>query len=81
MLTARLNKLRLKPGARVLDLGCGEGRHVHGLHMRGDVDVVGLDLDLPSIVKAREGLVWLEQKGAPGPGGARPLTGFLIGGC
>jgi SAM-dependent methyltransferase len=79
MLTARLKHLRLAPGARVLDLGCGEGRHVHGLHMRGDVDVVGLDLDTASILKAREGLAWLEREGLAAGGSARPLTGFLAG--
>lgn len=79
MLTARLDRLRLKPGARVLDLGCGEGRHVHGLHMRGDVDVVGLDLDRASVVRAREGLAWLEREGLARPGVSPRLTGFLIG--
>ena len=56
MLTARLDKLGLKPGAWVLDLGCGEGRHVHGLHVLGGINVVGLDRDGPSLDKAREGL-------------------------
>lgn len=79
MLTARLGQLRLRPGARILDLGCGEGRHVHGFHMRGDVDVVGLDLDLPSLLKARDGLIWLKTKGLAEVGSTRPLTGFLAG--
>ena len=74
MLTARLEKLRLRPGARVLDLGCGEGRHAHGLHLRGDVEVIGLDMDLASIRKAREGLGMLP----PRETGA-PLTAFLAG--
>ena len=56
MLTARLERLALKPEDHVLDLGCGEGRHVHGLHMLGYVNVVGVDLDEASLQKAREGL-------------------------
>ncbi len=57
MLTARLKHLSLSPGDKVLDLGCGEGRHVHGLYMLGGLDIYGIDLDEPSLKKAEEGLV------------------------
>lgn len=61
MLTARFKHLGLKPGARVLDLGCGEGRHVHGLYMLGGLDITGIDLDEASLKKAEEGMVWLPK--------------------
>jgi SAM-dependent methyltransferase len=73
MLTVRLETLGLKAGDWVLDLGCGEGRHVHGVHVLGGVNVVGLDLDLPSLVKARDGLDMLPRQ-APGA-----VTAFLTG--
>ncbi|HAC80681.1 MAG TPA: SAM-dependent methyltransferase [Deltaproteobacteria bacterium] len=44
MLTIELDRLALKPGAKILDVGCGEGRHVqHTLRYPG-VTAVGLDL-------------------------------------
>ena len=71
MLTVRLETLGLRAGDWVLDLGCGEGRHVHGLHMMTGIQVVGLDLDLPSLAKARAGLAELPADDA--------VTAFLSG--
>ncbi|MEM1432523.1 MAG: class I SAM-dependent methyltransferase [Pseudomonadota bacterium] len=67
MLTVRFEYLDLAPGAWVLDLGCGEGRHVHGLHMLGTVNVVGADLDQPSLDKAEQGLQTLPDYPRQGP--------------
>lgn len=38
-------------GARILDLGCGDGRHAVELALRG-FEVVGLDLSLPMLARA-----------------------------
>nr|QQZ49013.1 class I SAM-dependent methyltransferase [Phenylobacterium glaciei] len=73
MLTVRLETLGLTAGDWVLDLGCGEGRHVHGIHMLPGVNVVGLDLDIPSLVKARDGLGYLP------PTTGEAATSFLSG--
>lgn len=61
MLTARLKHLGLSPGDRVLDLGCGEGRHVHGLYLLGGLDIVGVDLDEGALKKAADGLATLPK--------------------
>ena len=75
MLTARFKHLDLKRGDRVLDLGCGEGRHVHGLHMVGGLDVIGVDLDEPSLEKARSGLATLPDRAEDDPFETRFETG------
>lgn len=55
--------LRLGPGARVLDLGCGTGRFSRPLAERLACRVVGLDLSTAMLrqarVKAAHGLSWL----------------------
>lgn len=39
----------LRSGDRVLDLGCGEGRHVISAWLEGEVQAVGLDLSFPDL--------------------------------
>lgn len=48
LLTVDLERLDIRPGHRLLDAGCGEGRHCFGGLTRG-ASVVGLDLDFESI--------------------------------
>ncbi len=50
LLTVDLDQLGVSAGDRLLDVGCGEGRHCFGALERG-ARVVGLDLDLPSLRK------------------------------
>ncbi len=49
-----IDELSLKPGMRVLDVGCGPGRHAHALHGHG-IDVVGLDVSMAFLQAAGEG--------------------------
>jgi SAM-dependent methyltransferase len=45
--------LGARPGARILDIGCGYGRHAIELVQRG-LDVTGLDLSLPLLIRAAD---------------------------
>jgi len=44
MQTVNFRYLPLRAGQRVLDLGCGEGRHVISAYIEADVQSVGVDL-------------------------------------
>ncbi len=55
LLTVDLERLDVRAGHRVLDAGCGEGRHCFGCLERG-ADVVGLDLDFASLRDASKRL-------------------------
>jgi SAM-dependent methyltransferase len=49
--------LGLEPGMRVLDVGCGPGRHCQALHRRG-IEAVGVDISHRFLVAAGAG-VWV----------------------
>jgi SAM-dependent methyltransferase len=53
VLTARYELLGLRPGDRVLDLGCGAGRHAFEAARRGGV-VTAVDLDLAELKHVRD---------------------------
>jgi SAM-dependent methyltransferase len=61
--------LDLRAGQRVLDVGCGPGRHAVALRQRG-IDVVGVDLSLPFLRAAGQG-AWVraDARSLPLPAG------------
>jgi len=76
MLTVRLDRLRARPGARALDLGCGFGRHTYAL-ARGGVSVVALDAGRDEItgVQGMLGAMALEHEFDP----TRLLASAIVG--
>ncbi len=53
MLTVDFDRLGLRPGERVLDLGCGAGRHAFEMYRRG-ADVVAFDQDADELAGVRD---------------------------
>lgn len=49
-----MDLLGLRPGSRVLDVGCGPGRHAHALAERG-IEAVGIDISMAFLRAAGEG--------------------------
>jgi SAM-dependent methyltransferase len=72
MLTVDIDKLGLKPGMKVLDAGCGAGRHLCEAFRGQGIHVVGIDLNWGDLEKTRSFLClmssechgqWLISKG------------------
>ncbi|MFP4002686.1 MAG: class I SAM-dependent methyltransferase [Alphaproteobacteria bacterium] len=55
MLTVKLDALPLEDGTRFLDLGCGEGRHLHAAWFAARLHAVGVDLGFEEVRRTREG--------------------------
>ena len=53
MLTIDFDRLGLRPGERVLDMGCGAGRHAFEMYRRG-ADVIAFDQDADELARVRE---------------------------
>jgi SAM-dependent methyltransferase len=53
VLTVDFDRLGLRPGERVLDMGCGAGRHAFEMYKRG-ADVTAFDQDADELAVVRE---------------------------
>ena len=57
MQTINLDILRLEDGHRILDLGCGRGRHTHAAYFHRRCHSVGLDLGLADVLTTQSGFL------------------------
>jgi SAM-dependent methyltransferase len=55
MRTIQLDRLALSDGMKLLDLGCGTGRHLHSAYFAADMVCIGIDLSLDDLIKTRDG--------------------------
>lgn len=85
MQTVDRHFLPLGPGQLVLDLGCGEGRHVIAVNALDGADAVGVDLSLEDLGTAREryreflDLLAREPEGRSDGAAGSALFGLLAG--
>ncbi|WP_421790971.1 class I SAM-dependent methyltransferase [Hyphobacterium sp.] len=76
MLTIDFKHLQLSDGDRVLDLGCGRGRHTHALYWNEvPVHVTGLDLSKEDVMATADGFFDL-----PPPDASKNRSGTLTAG-
>ena len=70
MLTVDFSKPNLKPGYKVLDAGCGGGRHLSEAFRARGVSVVGIDLKLDDALKAHNTTKIMRHEREDGGGSA-----------
>ncbi|MCB2169473.1 MAG: class I SAM-dependent methyltransferase [Deltaproteobacteria bacterium] len=68
MITADLKRLGLQPKQRLLDIGCGSGRHTSEAYRLQGVVAVGADLNIADLKQARERLEFHDRLGEHGGG-------------
>ena len=68
MLTVDYDRLDLRPGMTVLDLGCGEGRHAFEAYRRG-ADVVAVDWGISEVGTTKRWLGAIAEAGETGSAG------------
>lgn len=78
MLTVDFDRLGLRPGQRVLDMGCGAGRHAFEMYRRG-ADVVALDQDADEVAAVAELFTAMRDQGeVPAGAEAEARTGNAL---
>ena len=61
MISFDLKKLRVKSGWRVLDIGCGSGRHTAAIARYRGVQIFGADINFNDVIETQKRLISLER--------------------
>ncbi|MGD2186684.1 MAG: methyltransferase domain-containing protein [Desulfobacterales bacterium] len=68
MITVDFNRLDIRPGYRILDIGCGSGRHTCAAYRFKNVVAIGADINHADLVEAKNRLKFHDQLGENGGG-------------
>jgi ubiquinone/menaquinone biosynthesis C-methylase UbiE len=68
VITVNFNKLNIQPGFKILDIGCGSGRHTCAAHQFKNVTVLGADINFSDLVEAKSRLSLHDRLGQHGGG-------------
>ncbi len=68
MVTVEFNRLAVKPGFKILDIGCGSGRHTCAAYRCQNVTTIGADLNFSDLTEAGERLKLHDRLGEHGGG-------------
>jgi 2-polyprenyl-3-methyl-5-hydroxy-6-metoxy-1,4-benzoquinol methylase len=68
MITVDLNRLHIQPGFKILDVGCGSGRHTRAVSRLENVMAIGLDINFDDVSEARRRLTEEKTQGVQGNG-------------
>jgi 2-polyprenyl-3-methyl-5-hydroxy-6-metoxy-1,4-benzoquinol methylase len=68
MITVDFKKISVQPGHRILDIGCGSGRHTCAAYARKRIVVTGADINIKDVKEAKNRLMYHDRLGAHGNG-------------
>ena len=68
MITVDFKQISVRPGDRILDIGCGSGRHTCAAYGLKEVIVTGADIDIRDVAEAKNRLMYHDRLGVHGNG-------------
>ncbi len=78
MITIDFNRLHIKSDQRILDIGCGTGRHLCAVSGFDHVFAIGVDLDFQNLAAAQKRLKYHKKLGEYGGGICKVFAGDML---